>query len=180
MPAEAALTMATPLGPLRLVARHERLAAVLFLAGAGAAPSSDASPPALDPAPSSPLLCQARHELAEYFAGQRRSFAVPLALCGLPPFTRKVLAELQTVPYGETLTYGELAARVGAPRAARAVGRAMAANPLPIVIPCHRVVAGGGRLGGYSGGEGLPTKQWLLAFERDHRASSRMPAENSA
>ena len=163
MPAEDCLTIATPLGDLCLLARHERLVGVKILASTQ--PGST-STPAVSDSIVSPVLRQAGRELAEYFAGRRQAFEVPLDLSGWPPFTRKILEELCKVPYGATLTYGELAARAGAPRAARAVGQAMAANPLPIVIPCHRVVAADGRLGGYSGGAGLPTKQWLLAFEQ--------------
>jgi len=163
MPAEDCLTIATPLGELRLLARHERLVGVKILASTQ--PGST-STPAVSDSIVSPVLRQAGRELAEYFAGRRQAFEVPLDLSGWPPFTRKILEELCKVPYGATLTYGELATRAGAPRAARAVGQAMAANPLPIVIPCHRVVAADGRLGGYSGGAGLPTKQWLLAFEQ--------------
>jgi len=173
MPDEVCLTMTTPLGALHLLARHERLVGVAILAGAAATQPGSTSTPAVSADSASPLLRQAGRELAEYFAGQRRAFEVPLDLSGCPPFTRQILEELRKVPYGATLTYGELAARVGCPRAARAVGRAMAANPLPIVIPCHRVVAADGRLGGYSGGEGLPTKQWLLTFEQGHERLCR-------
>jgi len=173
MPDEVCLTMTTPLGALRLLARHERLVGVAILAGAAATQPGSTSMPAVSAGIACPVLRQAGRELAEYFAGQRRAFEVPLDLSGCPPFTRQILEELRKVPYGATLTYGELAARAGCPRAARAVGRAMAANPLPIVIPCHRVVAADGRLGGYSGGEGLPTKQWLLTFEQGHERLCR-------
>jgi methylated-DNA-[protein]-cysteine S-methyltransferase len=165
MPAEVCSTIATPLGDLRLQTRHERLVGVMIFADTQ--PRS-ASTPAVSSGIASPMLRQAERELAEYFAGRRQAFDVPLDLSGWPPFTRKILEELRKVPYGATLTYGELAARAGYPRAARAVGQAMAANPLPIIIPCHRVVAADGRLGGYSGGAGLPTKQWLLAFEHSN------------
>jgi methylated-DNA-[protein]-cysteine S-methyltransferase len=160
--------MPTPLGALRLLARREHLIGVVILAGAAGVQPGSSSAPAVSGGSASPVLHQASRELAEYFAGQRRAFEVPLDFSAWPPFTRKILEELRKVPYGATLTYGELAARAGCPRAARAVGRAMAANPLPIVIPCHRVVAADGRLGGYSGGDGLPTKQWLLSFEQSN------------
>jgi methylated-DNA-[protein]-cysteine S-methyltransferase len=163
MPADVCVIISTPLGDLRLQARQERLVGVIILADTQ--PGS-ASTPTLSGSIATPVLRQAGRELAEYFAGRRQAFEVPLDLSGRPSFTRKILEELRKVPYGATLTYGELAARAGYPRAARAVGQAMAANPLPIIIPCHRVVAADGRLGGYSGGTGLPTKQWLLAFEQ--------------
>lgn len=106
-------------------------------------------------------------QLREYFAGQRRDFDLPLDLPPLEPATRAVLAALQTVPYGATITYGELAARSGTGLPARAIGSIMGANPVPLVIPCHRVVAGDG-LGGYSGGDPgqeIATKRWLLELE---------------
>jgi methylated-DNA-[protein]-cysteine S-methyltransferase len=106
-------------------------------------------------------------QLREYFAGQRREFDLPLDLVGLEPVTEAVLRTLLTVGYGETITYGELATRSGTGVPARAIGSIMAANPLPLIIPCHRVVASDG-LGGYSGGEpghGLETKRWLLENE---------------
>ena len=88
---------------------------------------------------------------------------MPLDLAGLPPFHEKVLAAARRISYGRTATYGELAARAGSPRAARAVGQAMAHNPVPLIIPCHRVLAAGGRLGGYGGG--LDLKRRLLGLE---------------
>jgi methylated-DNA-[protein]-cysteine S-methyltransferase len=105
----------------------------------------------------------AEREILEYLAGRRREFTVPLDLAGLPPFHEKVLAAARRISYGRTATYGELAARAGSPRAARAVGQAMAHNPVPLIIPCHRVLAAGGRLGGYGGG--LDLKRRLLGME---------------
>jgi methylated-DNA-[protein]-cysteine S-methyltransferase len=106
-------------------------------------------------------------QLGEYFAGRRRSFDVPLDLPAMAPAARGVLDALQTVGYGETITYAQLALRSGTGLPARAIGSVMAANPVPILIPCHRVVASDG-LGGYSGGEPgreLATKRWLLERE---------------
>jgi methylated-DNA-[protein]-cysteine S-methyltransferase len=105
----------------------------------------------------------ARRELDEYFAGRRRRFDLELDLRALPPFTVSVLRELARVPYGETTTYGELAGRVGHPRAARAVGTVMNRNRIPIVLPCHRVVGANGSLVGYAGG--LERKARLLELE---------------
>lgn len=116
-----------------------------------------------------PVLARAIRQLGEYFAGRRSSFDLPLVLPAGSEFYRRVVQSLSEIPYGEILTYGELAARAGSPHAARAVGRVMATNPLPIIIPCHRVVAAGGLTGGYSGGGGVDTKRWLLDFERGHR-----------
>jgi methylated-DNA-[protein]-cysteine S-methyltransferase len=104
-----------------------------------------------------------RAELDEYFAGRRRAFDLELDLRAAPEFHRRVLAELDRVEYGHTTTYGALAAQVGSPRAARAVGTVMNRNPLPIVLPCHRVVGASGSLVGYGGG--LKRKEWLLRLE---------------
>ena len=107
------------------------------------------------------LLLRARAALFDYFDGSRRDFDLPLAPAG-SPFRTRVWAALRAIPYGETRTYGDLAAALGS--AARAIGQANGANPIPILIPCHRVVAGNG-LGGYSGGDGPVTKRALLALE---------------
>ncbi|MFA7535808.1 MAG: methylated-DNA--[protein]-cysteine S-methyltransferase [Desulfuromonadales bacterium] len=115
------------------------------------------------------LLREGQRQLQEYFAGARTKFELPIDLGGLSPFAARILSDLQNVPYGSTITYGDLAALAGHPGAARAVGRVMARNPLPIVIPCHRVLGSGGQLTGYSGGEGLTCKKWLLDFERSKR-----------
>ncbi len=112
---------------------------------------------------SSRSVDEARRELDEYFGGRRRAFDLSLDLRGLPAFTVSVLSELARVPYGRTTTYGELAARVGRPRAARAVGTVMNRNRIPIVLPCHRVVGSGGDLVGYAGG--LERKVALLELE---------------
>ena len=103
-------------------------------------------------------------QLKEYFAGQRTEFDLPLAIDGTP-FQRRVWAALREIPYGETISYGELADRIGQPTAARAVGLANGRNPIGIIVPCHRVVGSDGNLTGYGGG--LERKQHLLAFERD-------------
>lgn len=104
-----------------------------------------------------------RRELDEYFEGRRRGFDLELDLRAAPAFHRRVLAELARVGYGHTTTYGALAVQAGAPRAARAVGTAMNRNPIPIVLPCHRVVGANGSLTGYGGG--LDRKEWLLRLE---------------
>jgi methylated-DNA-[protein]-cysteine S-methyltransferase len=105
----------------------------------------------------------ARFELDEYFSGRRREFDVPVDIGWLPSFQQEVLVELARVPYGRTDTYGGLASQVGRPRAARAVGGALNRNPVPIVLPCHRIVGANGRLVGYAGG--LDRKLALLELE---------------
>jgi methylated-DNA-[protein]-cysteine S-methyltransferase len=104
-----------------------------------------------------------RRELDEYFQGRRHVFDLELDLRAAPAYHRRVLAELARVEYGHTTTYGALAARTGNPRAARAVGTVMNRNPIPIVLPCHRVVGANGSLTGYGGG--LDRKEWLLRLE---------------
>ena len=103
-----------------------------------------------------------RRELDEYFEGRRRDFGLPLDL-RVAPFHEAVLHELARVPYGHTDTYGSLAAKVGHPRAARAIGTVMNRNPIPIVLPCHRIISANGSLTGYGGG--LPAKRHLLELE---------------
>jgi len=112
-----------------------------------------------------PVLMQAQRELQEYFAGRRREFSVPLSIRGTV-FQQKVWLALQKIPYGETITYGELACRVGNPKACRAVGMANHVNRLPVFVPCHRVVGAGGKLTGYAGG--LEIKMKLLEIEGKH------------
>lgn len=108
-------------------------------------------------------LDETRRELDEYLAGRRRTFDLELDLRGQAPFAISVLGELAKVPYGRTATYGELATRAGNPRAARAVGMVMNRNPVPIVLPCHRIVGSSGSLVGYGGG--LERKEKLLRLE---------------
>jgi methylated-DNA-[protein]-cysteine S-methyltransferase len=104
-----------------------------------------------------------RHELEEYFEGTRHSFGLPVDVHWLPAFHKEVLGELARVPYGETTTYGGLATRIGHPGAARAVGGALNRNPVPIILPCHRVIGASGSLTGYAGG--LDRKRMLLQLE---------------
>jgi len=111
---------------------------------------------------SSPLLDRVETQLREFFAGDRREFDLPIDMPG-SAFQERVWGELRAIPYGETVSYRELAMRVGAPQAPRAVGRANGSNRLAVIVPCHRVIAAGGGLGGYGGG--LPAKRFLLDLE---------------
>lgn len=108
-------------------------------------------------------LSEPRAQLLAYFAGELRAFELPLAFDGTP-FQQRVWRALCDIPYGETISYGELARRIGRPTAFRAVGLANGQNPISIVVPCHRVIGTNGSLTGYGGG--LPRKRWLLAHER--------------
>jgi methylated-DNA-[protein]-cysteine S-methyltransferase len=112
-------------------------------------------------------LREARRQLEEYFAGERREFSLTLEPAGTD-FQRRVWQALRGIPYGATMSYGELARRIGNPRAVRAVGLANGANPISIIVPCHRVIGADGSLTGYGGG--LERKRFLLALERgSHR-----------
>ncbi|MGE5464615.1 MAG: methylated-DNA--[protein]-cysteine S-methyltransferase [Syntrophothermus sp.] len=104
-------------------------------------------------------------ELREYLNGQRSAFTIPIDWSLFRPFQREALQAVFRIPYGETCTYHDIAIEIGRPNASRAVGRANATNPMPIVIPCHRVIGRDGKLHGYGGGEGLRTKEWLLKME---------------
>lgn len=106
-----------------------------------------------------------RLELTSYLRGDSRAFSFPIDWSLLRPFQRAVLEAVYAVPYGETTTYARIAEQIGRPRAYRAVGRANAANPMPLVVPCHRVIGMDGKLHGYGGGDGLKTKEWLLKLE---------------
>jgi methylated-DNA-[protein]-cysteine S-methyltransferase len=110
-----------------------------------------------------PILCEAARQLRDYFGGRRRGFDLPLDIRQLTAFQERVLNSVSAIPYGEVETYGALARRAGIPQGSRAVGSAVARNPLPILIPCHRVVSSGGQLCGFLGG--LDMKRWLLKLE---------------
>ena len=115
---------------------------------------------------SSPLTEQAAMMLKSYFKGEMQLFdAIPVDLSGLTEFRARILLLIRAIPYGEVRSYSDVAAMAGAPRAARAIGGAMAANPVPIIIPCHRIVASNGRLTGYSAPGGLNIKRMLLRME---------------
>lgn len=138
----------SPLGPLTLFAEDGHLIALVFGDYGG---YDDL-----------PLFREARRQLEEYFAGQRRTFSLPLAPEGTA-FQRRVWKSLLEIPYGQVISYRDLAVQVGSPRAFQAVGQANGRNPLPILIPCHRVIAADGTLGGYS--SGVAHKAFLLRLE---------------
>jgi methylated-DNA-[protein]-cysteine S-methyltransferase len=196
-PAACQTTLDSPVGPLTLVARGGRLVEIRFPdgrraaeppAGAVAAGASragtvaagasragtvvDGAPPA-GAADDEAALTAAVRQLGEYFGGDRTAFDLDLAPQGTA-FERRVWEELLAIPYGETRSYGEIARAIGRPEAARAVGAANGRNPIPIVIPCHRVLGASGALTGFGGG--LDTKRWLLEHERQ-RSLFSTPAE---
>ncbi|MEV7688482.1 methylated-DNA--[protein]-cysteine S-methyltransferase [Streptomyces bungoensis] len=159
----------TGIGPLMLAATREGLVNVVFHA------TDEVRDRALErlaarlgtepvEAPDAPLLAEAIYQVEAYLTGVRRTFDLPLDWSLISGFNRQVLRELASgVPYGTVVGYGDLAGRVGQPGGAQAVGAAMGANPLPVVVPCHRVVESDGGIGGFGGG--LETKRRLLALE---------------
>jgi len=114
---------------------------------------------------STPALDDVRRQLADYLAGRRAAFDVPVDLSRMTAFQQEVLQAACQIPRGQVRTYSDLARQIGRPKAARAVGQALGSNPVPIVVPCHRVLAADGSLRGYSGGGGLATKEQLLRLE---------------
>jgi methylated-DNA-[protein]-cysteine S-methyltransferase len=159
----------TPIGRLTLIATVEALVAVRFeahhpLLALHQAPATEVK------SAEHAVLAHAERELLEYFAGQRARFSVPLAPRGTA-FQERVWQELLAIPYGETRSYGELAAAIGKPTASRAVGAANGRNPLAIFVPCHRVIGANGALTGFAGGE--DAKRALLEIERSGIAERR-------
>lgn len=154
-------TLHSPLGLVRLFADERALVRIDLDAGA--------PPPGALERDELPVLTEGRRQLAEYFAGERRAFELPLAPSGTA-FQQKVWAALVEIPFGETTSYGALARRLGLPAgASRAVGAANGQNPIAVVVPCHRVIGANGALTGYAGG--LEKKRWLLAHEAGARRS---------
>ena len=152
--------LATPIGELLLAGDEDALSLVGFPEGKLR----------YEPEPgwirSEVPFSAARKQLTEYFAGRRRIFDLPLKLSGTE-FQLRVLDELQRIPYGETTSYGDIARRIGRPSAVRAVGAANGRNPIPIIVPCHRVIGSNGSLTGFGGG--LGAKQTLLRLEEENR-----------
>jgi methylated-DNA-[protein]-cysteine S-methyltransferase len=155
-PVGSLVAAATPHGLVRLAYRDVNggLDEVLATLASRLSPRVVEAPARLD---------AVRRELDEYFAGRRRTFDLPLDLSLTAPFGRQVLEACARVPFGQTSSYGRVAADAGRPKASRATGNALGANPIPIVIPCHRVLRTGGGVGGYTGGRAI--KEHLLALE---------------
>jgi methylated-DNA-[protein]-cysteine S-methyltransferase len=147
----------SPIGTLLLAGDSDGLQQILF--------STDGRPARPDPAwqEDASALAEVAGQLKAYFAGELENFDLSLSPQGTP-FQKRVWSELQKIPYGKTISYGELARRIGNPKASRAVGLANGSNPISIVIPCHRVIGSNGKLTGYGGG--LPIKEKLLALEK--------------
>lgn len=148
----------SPIGRIQITSNDGETIATLLIERAGELPLDH-----LDDAPVA-VLERAADQLAEYFAGSRHSFDLPIDLAGTE-FQRAVWAELTELGWGEVASYGDVGRATGRPSAGRAVGGAVGANPIPIIVPCHRILATNGRITGYSGGNGIPTKVWLLDHE---------------
>ncbi len=149
--------MDSPIGRLEIVSRGDSIVG-LAIARDGDLPHDS------QPEKKNAVLVSAMRQLGEYFAGKRREFSIPVSLSGTP-FQRSVWDSLAAIPYGAVRSYGEVGRTTGRASAGRAVGGAVGANPVPIIIPCHRVLASDSRITGYSGGNGIPTKVWLLDHE---------------
>ncbi len=150
----------TPIGPLLLAGDGQRLSKVGFPNGKGRVAPRD------DWRREDGRFVEARAQLMAYFAGELRAFDLELMPAG-SPFQLSVWQVLRDIPYGVTTSYGEIANRLGRPSASRAVGAANGANPIPIIVPCHRVIGASGALTGFGGG--IETKRWLLAHEQGYR-----------
>lgn len=149
---EATRCFDSPIGNIFLKARDNK---VVFVTMGGPAVSNQGQAPVLD---------EAQRQLTDYFAGKSRVLDFEVEVQGTE-FQRAVWAEISKIEFGKTKTYGEIAEAIGRPKAVRAVGGAVGANPVPLVIGCHRVLGAAGKITGYSGGDGLPTKRWLLKLE---------------
>ena len=154
----------TPIGDLRLATSDFGLVAVEW---ADSQPQFDSYLQRLKRPiqPNAKKIAPYAKELREFLNGKRSAFTIPIDWSLFRPFQREALQAVFRIPYGETCTYHDIAIEIGRPNASRAVGRANATNPMPIVIPCHRVIGRDGKLHGYGGGEGLKTKEWLLKLE---------------
>ena len=148
----------TPVGDLRLAVSDQGLIAVEW---ANTQLDFDSFLLPFEP----DIVAPYAEQLREYLEGKRREFTFPINWAIFRPFQKEALQAVFKIPYGETRTYSDIAVEIHRPRAYRAVGRANATNPMPIVIPCHRLIGTDGKLHGYGGGEGLKTKEWLLKME---------------
>lgn len=157
------LLLSSPIGPLLVKYQADGIHALRFWPREEHPPAGTRGEPLRGDA----LGWRIVRELREYFAGERRGFDLPIAVIGTA-FQQRVWNALQRIPHGETRTYAQIAAEAGSPGGSRAVGQANRRNPIPVIVPCHRVIASGGGLGGYAGaasGAGIDTKRWLLRHE---------------
>lgn len=152
--------MKSPVGKLLVAGNEKGICLISFPKG------GNPTLPEADWVDNQKPLQEVLRQLEAYFAGKLKAFSLDICL-NVPPFQKKVLTALRQVPYGETISYGELAKNTGNPKASRAVGQANARNPIPIIIPCHRVIGSNGKLTGFGGG--ITVKQTLLDLEKQYR-----------
>ncbi|MFY9304323.1 MAG: methylated-DNA--[protein]-cysteine S-methyltransferase [Rhodoluna sp.] len=148
---KAVITLTSPIGPITLIAQGEKLVHVELGKKAKTAGSAK-------------VLDDAKKQFEDYFSGKLSRFSLPLEVPGTE-FQKAVWREIAKLPAGKTLSYGEIAAKLGNPLASRAVGAAVGANPTPIVVGCHRILGSSGKITGFTGGDGIKTKAWLLNHE---------------
>jgi methylated-DNA-[protein]-cysteine S-methyltransferase len=148
---QAVITLPSPIGPITLIAQAEKLVRVEL--GKKAKPQGKAK-----------IFSDAKKQLDQYFSGNLARFSLPLEVTGTK-FQKAVWKEIAKLPAGRTISYGEIAAKLGKPLASRAVGAAVGSNPTPLVVGCHRVLGSTGKITGFTGGEGVKTKAWLLRHE---------------
>ncbi len=151
--ATAAISFEAPVGWVTVEATGEKITGLTMTSRKGAEFGSSA------------VLREAKQQLLAYFAGKLTKFDLPVELNGTE-FQKAVWKQISKIPFGKTLSYADIAKKLGKPLASRAVGGAVGSNPVPLVVGCHRVMGASGRITGYSGGEGIPTKRWLLALEQ--------------
>ena len=149
---KSVMTVSSPIGPITLIAHGEKLTHVEL--GKKAKPEGSAQ-----------VLETAKKQVEDYFAGKLAKFSLPLEVSGTE-FQKAVWKEIAKLPAGKTLSYGQIAAKIGKPLASRAVGAAVGANPTPLVVGCHRVLGSSGKITGFTGGDGIKTKAWLLSHEK--------------
>ena len=158
-------TVDSPVGPLHLASNGEALTSLVIVGSVSPLPDSHTCSDKTDR-----VLASAAKELGQYFAGKRTTFDVPVSFAGTQ-FQHEVWSALANIPFGQTYTYGELGAQAGRPGSGRAVGGCVGRNPIAIIVPCHRVLGSERKITGFSGGNGITTKQWLLEHERiDYRS----------
>ncbi len=152
----------TPIGTIRLAASEIGLTMVALC---GKEPAKTLSTSGAELASVNKIIGQVMEEITEYLIGQRKEFSVPIDWSSVAPFQKRVLEAALRIPYGDFQTYGAIALDLGNKNASRAVGAALGRNPMPLVIPCHRVVSANRHLTGFSAADGIKTKQWLLELE---------------
>jgi len=161
---DSSITLDSPIGPITLKSLGDAVVQVTLHGSTNPSGITELPDSQTAPMKPSPVLVRASKQIAAFFSGKGKNLDFAVNPAGTD-FQRAVWAEIGKVGFGEVISYAEIAHRIGKPRAVRAVGGAVGANPVPLVIGCHRILGASSSITGYSGGDGLPTKRWLLAFE---------------